>query len=68
LEATKMSDKEVQDMLDEIIKDYNEFIVMKKTIADKIEKYDALEVEVVFLKLAILVIIYMYISGVIKMA
>ena len=63
-----MSDKEVQDMLDEIIKDYNEFIVMKKTIADKIEKYDALEVEVVFLKLAILVIIYMYISGVIKMA
>ena len=60
-----MSDKEVQDTLDEIIKDYNEFIIMEKTINDKIKKYDTLEVEVVLLKFIILIIIYLYISGII---
>ncbi len=65
--------KEVQDTLKisneintNIKKKAEEFDAFKDEVTNKLQEYSKLKTEVVFLRIAILIIIYMYIFGVIK--
>jgi hypothetical protein len=66
--------KEVQDTVRwanqvnaDIIKKAEEFETFKNEVKSKLEEYNKIKTEVIFLRIAFLVIIYMYIMGVIKM-
>ncbi len=66
--------KEVQDTVRwanqvnaDIIKKAEEFETFKNEVKTKLEEYNKIKTEVIFLRIAFLVIIYMYIMGVIKM-
>jgi Ser-tRNA(Ala) deacylase AlaX len=51
----------------DIIKKVEEFETFKNEVKSKLEEYNKIKSEVIFLRIAFLVIIYMYIMGVIKM-
>ncbi len=51
----------------DIIKKAEEFETFKNEVKNKLEDYNKIKTEVIFLRIAFLVIIYMYIMGVIKM-
>jgi uncharacterized protein (UPF0305 family) len=51
----------------DIIKKAEEFETFKNEVKSKLEEYNKIKTEVIFLRIAFLVIIYMYIMGVIKM-
>jgi len=51
----------------DIIKKVEEFETFKNEVKSKLEEYNKIKTEVIFLRIAFLVIIYMYIMGVIKM-
>lgn len=51
----------------DIIKKAEEFETFKNEVKSKLEEYNKIKTEVIFLRIAFLVIIYMYIMDVIKM-
>lgn len=51
----------------DIIKKAEEFETFKNEVKTKLEEYNKIKTEVIFLRIAFLILIYMYITGVIKM-